>query len=162
MTSSMRKNNFEDIQEEHRKILEKIESALHKLNSVIFRSIQSYPHSKKYIIYSCKKFKINSQERTHIFEQYNSNVQKLTEKLFYLEESKSDQLTVMSCREDLLNAKKEMFLWNKTTKKTQIDIVVRQISTLQLQLDAKKIDFHDTANNELQVLQNMATSDDVS
>lgn len=34
MTNSMRKENFEDIQEEHRKILETIESALHKLNSV--------------------------------------------------------------------------------------------------------------------------------
>lgn len=32
----MRKDNFEDIQEEHRKILETIESALQKLNSVTF------------------------------------------------------------------------------------------------------------------------------
>lgn len=34
MSNSMRKENFEDIQEEHRKILETIESALQKLNSV--------------------------------------------------------------------------------------------------------------------------------
>lgn len=36
MTTSMNgTDQFEDIQEEHRKILETIESALHKLNTVI-------------------------------------------------------------------------------------------------------------------------------
>lgn len=89
-------------------------------------------------------------------------MQKLTEKLIFLEEAKSDKHIVLRCREDLLNAKKEMLLWNKKNKKTQIDIAVKQISTLQLQLDAKKIDFHDTANNEIQDLQNLATSNDVS
>lgn len=79
-----------------------------------------------------------------------------------MEETKSDKLIVLSCHEDLLNAKREMLLWNKTTKKTQIDVAVKQISTLQLQLDAKKIEFHDMANNELQDLQNMATSNNVS
>lgn len=42
MTNSMRKENFEDIQEEHRKILETIESALHKLNSVILFKFQKF------------------------------------------------------------------------------------------------------------------------
>lgn len=89
-------------------------------------------------------------------------MQKLTEKVIFLEETKSDKLIVLTGREDLLKAKKEMLLWNKTNKKTQIDIAVKQISTLQLQLDAKKMDFHDTANNELQDLQNMATFNIVS
>lgn len=39
MSNSMRKENFEDIQEEHRKILETIESALQKLNSVSIKLI---------------------------------------------------------------------------------------------------------------------------
>lgn len=114
------------------------------------------------MLFFSKKLKFNFQERAHIFEQYNSNVQKLTEKLIFLEETKSDEIIVLRCREDVLNAKKEMLLWNKTNKKTQIDIAVKQISTLQLQFDAKKIDFDDTANNELHDLQNMATSNNVS
>lgn len=89
-------------------------------------------------------------------------MQQLTDKLFKLEEIKSDKLIILSCREDLLNAKREMLLWNKTNKKTQIDIAVKQISTLQLQLDAKKSDFQEMANKELQELQNATILDEVS
>lgn len=129
----MRKDNFEDIQEDHRKILETIENALQKLNS----------------------------ERTHIFEQYNLKVQKLSEKLLTLEENKADRSIILRCEEELLNAKREMLQWNKTNKKTQIDITVKQISTLQSQLDAKKADFQEIITKELQDLNNVAVLDEV-
>lgn len=130
----MRKENIEDIQEEHRKILETIENALHKLNS----------------------------ERTHIYEQHNLKLQQLTDKLYKLEESNADKLVILNCREELLNAKREMLLWNKTSKKTQIDIAVKQISTLQLHLDSKKADFHEIVMKELQELQSLSILDEVS
>lgn len=129
----MRNNNFEDIQEDHRKILETIENALQKLNS----------------------------EQTHIFEQHNLKVQKLSEKLLKLEENKADRSTILRCQENLLNAKREMLQWNKTNKKTQIDITVKQISTLQAQLDAKKTDFQEMITKELQELNNISVLDEV-
>lgn len=88
-------------------------------------------------------------------------MQKLSEKLFQLEETNADQLIVLDCREELLNAKREMLQWNKTNKKTQIDIAVKQISTLQSQLDVKKVDFQEMATKELQDLNNVSILDDV-
>lgn len=89
-------------------------------------------------------------------------LQQLTDKLFKLEESNADKLVILNCREDLLNAKREMLLWNKTSKKTQIDIAVKQISTLQLQLDAKKADFQDLIIKEMQDLQALSILDEVN
>lgn len=106
-------------------------------------------------------FAIIFQERTHIFQQYNLQVQKLSEKLFKLEESKADKLTILCCQEELLNAKREMLQWNKTNKKTQIDITVKQISTLQSQLDAKKVEFQEVITRELQDLNSISTLDEV-
>lgn len=85
-------DQFEDIQEEHRKILETIESALQKLNS----------------------------ERTHIFEQHKSRVDQLTSKLVKLEKENDDKMAILNCRSDLLSARREMFAWNKANKKTQV------------------------------------------
>ncbi|XP_031637140.1 kinesin-like protein Klp98A isoform X2 [Contarinia nasturtii] len=113
-TDLIRKQRFDDIQEEHRKILETIENALHKLNS----------------------------ERNQIYQQYSLKVQHLSQKLFDLEESNADHDQILNCRGSLLTAKREMLLWSKMNKKTQIDIAVKQISTLQLQLDSKKADSH--------------------
>lgn len=84
--------HLEEIQEEHRKILETIENALHKLNT----------------------------ECTHIFEQHKNRVQQLTEKLFQMEKSQADKLNILDGRDDLLRAKREMLLWNKANKKTQV------------------------------------------
>lgn len=99
MMASMKKErsfgtteHFEEIQEEHRKILETIENALHKLNT----------------------------ECTHIFEQHKNKVQQLTEKLTQLEKNRADKLNILDCRDDLLRAKREMLLWNKANKKTQV------------------------------------------
>lgn len=82
----------EEIQEEHRKILETIENALHKLNS----------------------------ECTHIFEQHEIKVQQLTNKLMQLEYSGADKLDILNCRCDMLQAKREMLCWNKANKKTKV------------------------------------------
>lgn len=83
---------FEEIHEEHRKILVTIENALHKINS----------------------------ECTHISEQHKYKVQQLTEKLIQLENSNTDKMAMLNCRDDLLRAKLEMLYWNKTNKKTQV------------------------------------------
>lgn len=83
---------FEEVQEEHRKILETIENALHKLKS----------------------------ECTHIFEQHKYKVQQLTEKRIQLENNGADELAILDCRNDLLKAKREMLCWNKANKKTQV------------------------------------------
>lgn len=78
-----------------------------------------------------------------------------------MEETNANQLIILDCREELLNAKREMLQWNKTNKKTQIDIAVKQISTLQSQLDVKKSDFQEMATKELQDLNNVSILDDV-
>lgn len=83
---------YEDIQEEHRKILETIENALHKLNT----------------------------ERTHIFDQHKIKVQQLNEKLLKLEENNAEKLAILNCQEELLSAKRDMIAWNKSNKKTQV------------------------------------------
>lgn len=69
-------------------------------------------------------------------------MQNLSRKLLALEGNKADEDLILSCRENLLDAKREMLLWNKLNKKTQIDIYVKQISTLQLQMDSEKSDLH--------------------
>lgn len=134
--------HIEDIQEEHRKILETIENALQKLNS----------------------------ERTHICEQHKEKVQQLTDKLMKLEKEEPSPASILDCRIELLQAKREMVAWNKSNKKTQVgiavekikksginvgnvylqvDITVKQISALQIQSDAKKTDLQDFVSREV-------------
>lgn len=48
-------------------------------------------------------------------------MQFLTDKLLRLEQNKSDKITILDCRDELLNAKREMLQWNKTNKKTQVN-----------------------------------------
>lgn len=49
-------------------------------------------------------------------------MQILTDKLLRLEQNRSDKMTILDCRDELLNAKREMLQWNKTNKKTQVSI----------------------------------------
>lgn len=112
---------IEDIQEEHRKILATIENALQKLNS----------------------------ERTHICEQHKEKVQQLNEKLAKLEKEDASGVSILDCRMELLQAKREMYSWNKSNKKTQVDITVKQISALQIQSDAKKTELQEYINHEI-------------
>ncbi|XP_055307750.1 kinesin-like protein Klp98A [Sitodiplosis mosellana] len=118
--SSFRKQRLEDIKE-HRKLLETIENALHKLNL----------------------------ERNKIFEQYSLKVQNLSRKLVALEGSKADEDSVLNCYEKLLIAKREMHSMNKMHKKTQIDIAVKQLSNLQLQMDSKQTDLNELTSTEV-------------
>lgn len=107
MAVSMRKEKFlgtneqyEEMQEEHRKILETIENALYKLNS------------------KC----------AHISEQHEYKVHQLTEKLTQLENDEADKLAIVDSGEDLLKAKHEMLSWNKANKKYQVIINVIKLN----------------------------------
>ncbi|KAM8703883.1 hypothetical protein ACLKA7_008503 [Drosophila subpalustris] len=113
-----------ELQDENRKILDTIESALKQLNV----------------------------ERVQMHDQYKTKVNKLTAELKRLELEKLDNMQLLNCREEELIARKEMLLWEKNNEKVQIDIVCRQISAFQSQLDSKKRDFSEYVAKELQEL----------
>lgn len=91
--------HIEDVQEEHRKILATIENALQKLNS----------------------------ERTHICEQHKEKVQQLTDKLMKLEKEDASPASILDCRIELLQAKREMVSWNRSNKRTQVGTAADKI-----------------------------------
>ncbi|EDW80864.1 uncharacterized protein Dwil_GK11333 [Drosophila willistoni] len=122
-----------ELQDENRKILDTIENALKQLNS----------------------------ERVQMHDQYKTKVRKLTEELIRLEQEEMDGLQVLNCREQELLARKDMFLWEKNNEKVQIDIVCRQISAFQTQLDSKKRDFSEYVAKELQELQDCGKLDEM-
>ncbi|EAA13643.5 AGAP003925-PA [Anopheles gambiae str. PEST] len=123
-----------ELQDEHRKILQTIENALRQLNL----------------------------ERTRMHEQFKHKIRLCTEELERLESTKRDRLTVLDCRIGELMARKEMVLWEKSNEKTQVDILVRQLSALQTQLDTKKRDFYEYVAKELQELQDCGRLDEAS
>ncbi|XP_055849547.1 kinesin-like protein Klp98A isoform X1 [Episyrphus balteatus] len=122
-----------ELQDENRKILETIENALKQLNI----------------------------ERVQMYEQYKTKVRKLTDELRRLEKEEMDSSELLLCRERELLARKDMLLWEKNNEKVQIDIVCRQISTFQTQLDSKKRDFSEYVAKELQELQDYGKLDEV-
>ncbi|XP_013103860.2 kinesin-like protein Klp98A [Stomoxys calcitrans] len=122
-----------ELQDENRKILETIENALKQLNI----------------------------ERVQMHDQYKTKVQKLTEELKRLEKEEKNSLDLLRCREEELLARKDMLLWEKNNEKVQIDIVCRQISALQTQLDSKKRDFSEYVAKELQELQDCGKLDEI-
>uniref|UniRef100_A0A182XXK3 Kinesin motor domain-containing protein n=1 Tax=Anopheles stephensi TaxID=30069 RepID=A0A182XXK3_ANOST len=123
-----------ELQDEHRKILQTIENALRQLNL----------------------------ERTRMHEQFKHKIRLCTEELDRLESTKRDRLTILDCRIGELMARKEMVLWEKSNEKTQVDILVRQLSALQTQLDTKKRDFYEYVAKELQELQDCGRLDEAS
>ncbi|XP_055551403.1 kinesin-like protein Klp98A isoform X1 [Wyeomyia smithii] len=123
-----------ELQEEHRKILQTIENALKQLNL----------------------------ERSRMHEQFKSKIKLCREELDRLEASKRDRLMILDCRIDELMAKREMILWEKSNEKTQVDILVRQLSALQTQLDTKQRDFYEYVAKELQELQDCGKLDEAS
>uniref|UniRef100_A0A182N6T9 Kinesin motor domain-containing protein n=1 Tax=Anopheles dirus TaxID=7168 RepID=A0A182N6T9_9DIPT len=123
-----------ELQDEHRKILQTIENALRQLN----------------------------HERTRMHEQFKHKIKLCTEELERLESTKRDRLTILDCRIGELMARKEMVLWEKSNEKTQVDILVRQLSALQTQLDTKKRDFYEYVAKELQELQDCGRLDEAS
>ncbi|XP_065367327.1 kinesin-like protein Klp98A [Calliphora vicina] len=122
-----------ELQDENRKILETIENALKQLNI----------------------------ERVQMHDQYKIKVQNLTEELKRLEKEEKNSLELLRCREEELMARKDMLLWEKNNEKVQTDIVCRQISALQTQLDSKKRDFSEYVAKELQELQDCGKLDEI-
>lgn len=53
-------------------------------------------------------------------EQHKAKVQQLSDELARLELQNSDKLAIMNCRDDFFVAKREMILWDKSNKKTQV------------------------------------------
>uniref|UniRef100_A0A1Q3FCA8 Putative kinesin-like protein n=1 Tax=Culex tarsalis TaxID=7177 RepID=A0A1Q3FCA8_CULTA len=123
-----------ELQDEHRKILQTIENALKQLNL----------------------------ERTRMHEQFKSKIKLCREELDRLEATKRDKLMILDCRIDELMARREMILWEKSNEKTQVDILVRQLSALRTQLDTKKRDFFEYVAKELQELQDCGKLDEAS
>uniref|UniRef100_A0A1A9WYT0 Kinesin motor domain-containing protein n=1 Tax=Glossina brevipalpis TaxID=37001 RepID=A0A1A9WYT0_9MUSC len=123
-----------EMQDENRKILETIENALKQLNI----------------------------ERVQMHEQYKIKVQKLSNDLKHLEhEEKENSFDYLRCKENELIARKDMLLWEKNNEKVQIDILCRQISALQMQLDSKKRDFSEYVAKELQELQDCGKLEEI-
>lgn len=123
-----------ELQDEHRKILQTIENALKQLNL----------------------------ERSRMHEQFKNKIKLCREELDRLESTKRDKLMILDCRIDELMARREMILWEKSNEKTQVDILVRQLSALQTQLDTKKRDFYEYVAKELQELQDCGKLDEAS
>ncbi|KFB46714.1 AGAP003925-PA-like protein [Anopheles sinensis] len=123
-----------ELQDEHRKILQTIENALRQLNL----------------------------ERTRMHEQFKNKIKLCTDELERLESTKRDRLQILDGRISELMARKEMVLWEKSNEKTQVDILVRQLSALQTQLDTKKRDFYEYVARELQELQDCGRLDEAS
>ncbi|KAH8417585.1 hypothetical protein KR222_002302, partial [Zaprionus bogoriensis] len=122
-----------ELQDENRKILDTIENALKQLNV----------------------------ERVQMHDQYKTKVRKLTEELKRLELEKMDGMQLLDCREQELLARKDMLQWEKNNEKVQIDIVCRQISAFQTQLDSKKRDFSEYVAKELQELHDCGKLDEM-
>ncbi|XP_050341543.1 kinesin-like protein Klp98A [Bactrocera neohumeralis] len=122
-----------ELQDENRKILDTIENALKQLNI----------------------------ERVQMHDQYKAKVRKLTDELKRLETEEMDKLEILRCQEQELLARKDMLLWEKNNEKVQIDIVCRQISAFQTQLDSKKRDFSEYVAKELQELQDCGKLDEI-
>ncbi|XP_017465635.1 PREDICTED: kinesin-like protein Klp98A isoform X2 [Rhagoletis zephyria] len=122
-----------ELQDENRKILETIENALKQLNI----------------------------ERVQMHDQYKAKVRKLTDELKRLEIEEMDKLDILRCQEQELLARRDMLLWEKNNEKVQIDIVCRQISAFQTQLDSKKRDFSEYVAKELQEMQDCGKLDEI-
>lgn len=103
----------EGLQDDHRKILDTIKSALNKLNTVSLTFYFAIEELLTCFIYP-------SQERIHMNEQHKAKVHQLSEELARLEQQNSDKSAIMNCREDFYAAKREMILWDKSNKKTQV------------------------------------------
>ncbi|KAI9582498.1 hypothetical protein GQX74_009885 [Glossina fuscipes] len=122
-----------EMQDENRKILETIENALKQLNI----------------------------ERVQMHEQYKIKVQKLSSELKRLECEEKNDFEYVHCKENELIARRDMLLWEKNNEKVQIDILCRQISALQMQLDSKKRDFSEYVAKELQELQDCGKLEEI-
>jgi kinesin family protein 16B len=81
-----------DLQEEHRKILQTIENALGQLNL----------------------------ERSKMHEQYKVKIKMFADELERLEMTKKDKLRLIDCKIEQLIATREMIIWEKSNEQTQV------------------------------------------
>uniref|UniRef100_T1GTL4 Uncharacterized protein n=1 Tax=Megaselia scalaris TaxID=36166 RepID=T1GTL4_MEGSC len=100
-------------------------------------------------------------ERVQMHEQYKNKVKRLADELLRLQKEESDIEKIFHTQQEELLARKEMVAWEKSNEKIQIDIVCRQISAIQTQLDSKKRDFFEYVARELQELQDYGKLDEV-
>ncbi|XP_059611327.1 kinesin-like protein Klp98A isoform X2 [Phlebotomus argentipes] len=91
-----------EVQEENRKILETIGSALKQLNA----------------------------ERSQMHHQHRMKVAKLSRELNELVQQKKSQEAIFLCREQELNARREMLLWEKSNEEVQHDIKILEDNPL--------------------------------
>lgn len=82
----------QEMQDEHRKILETIESALKQLNL----------------------------ERVKMHEHFSGKVQRCSSEVEKIEKNPSNKLVVINCKIEELLAKQEMVLWERNNEKTQV------------------------------------------
>ncbi|XP_055716904.1 kinesin-like protein Klp98A isoform X2 [Phlebotomus papatasi] len=109
-----------EVQEENRKILETIGSALKQLNA----------------------------ERSQMHHQHRMKVAKLSRELNELIQEKKSQEAIFHCREQELNARREMLLWEKSNEEVQHDIKMLEDNPQP----------EDTSNLLLSVTQNLDNS----
>lgn len=84
----------QEIQDEHKKILETIESALKQLNL----------------------------ERVRMHDHFKTKVQRYTTEIENLEKKHADKLVIVDCKIEELLAKQEMVLWEKNNEQTQVSV----------------------------------------
>ena len=82
----------QEIQDEHRKILETIEGALKQLNI----------------------------ERVRMKDHFSQKVQKYSKEIEKMEKKQADKLIIIDCKIEELLAKQEMVLWEKNNEQTQV------------------------------------------
>jgi kinesin family member 16B len=86
----------QEIQDEHKKILETIESALKQLNL----------------------------ERVKMHDHFKSKVLRHTSEIENLERKQSDKIVIIDCKVEQLLAKQEMVLWEKNNEQTQVSFIL--------------------------------------
>lgn len=98
-------------------------------------------------------------DRIQMEDYFEGKIQKLTEELQHLESSQFDKLKILNCRERELLAKKEMFLWQNSNAQMQSDVITKQLSALEGQLDDANKILNDFISEKVQELQSAGKLD---
>lgn len=91
------------------------------------------------------------QERIQIHDQYHNKVNALSDELEKLEKQQTsvNEMEIINCRKRNITARKEMLLWDKLCEKSKCDIIVKQMSSLQMQLEFQRKNLYDSLRREL-------------
>lgn len=60
-----------------------------------------------------------------------------------------NKIEIQNCRKRNLIARKEMLLWDKLCQKSKCDIIVKQMSSLQMQLEFQRKNLYDSLRQEM-------------